>query len=76
MLAILIAALTHDVPEQHATLRRIDHVLHGGGKQAEKPQGNTLRQLIMFRRRDVSLRFHLTILDFQNSYDPTRHDER
>ncbi len=31
MLAILVAALAHHVPEQHAALRRIDHVFHGAG---------------------------------------------
>ncbi len=36
MLAILIAALAHDVPEQHAPLRRIDHVFHGGSKQPKR----------------------------------------
>src|SRR5262252_1267830 len=33
--AILIAALAHDVPEQHAALRGIDHVFHGWAKYAE-----------------------------------------
>jgi hypothetical protein len=36
MLAILIAALAHDIPEQHAALRGIDHVFHGWGKYAER----------------------------------------
>jgi hypothetical protein len=36
MLAILIAALAHHVPEQHAALRGIDHVFHRGGKYAER----------------------------------------
>ena len=36
MLAILIAALAHDVPEQHGPLRRIDHVFHGGSKQPKR----------------------------------------
>ena len=31
MLAILVAALAHDVQEQHAALPRIDHVFHGLG---------------------------------------------
>ena len=35
MLAVLVAALAHDVPEQHAALRGIDHVFHRGGKDAE-----------------------------------------
>ena len=42
VLAILISALTHDVPEQHVTLRRIDHIFHGGSKQTEKLHGSTL----------------------------------
>ena len=29
--AILVAALTHDVQEQHAALSGIDHVFHGRG---------------------------------------------
>jgi len=33
---ILIAALAHDVPEQHAALRGIDHVFHGWAKYAER----------------------------------------
>ena len=36
MLAILIAALAHHVPEQHGPLRRIDHVFHGGSKQPKR----------------------------------------
>ena len=39
MLAVLIAALAHDVPEQDAALRRVDHVFHGGRKQAEHGHG-------------------------------------
>ena len=35
MLAILVAALAHDVPEQDAALRRIDHVLHDGCEHAK-----------------------------------------
>ena len=35
MLAILIAALAHDVPEQDAALRGVDHVFDGGGKHAK-----------------------------------------
>src|SRR5262245_5135527 len=33
--AILIAALAHDIPEQHAALRGIDHIFHGWPKYAE-----------------------------------------
>ena len=36
MLAVLIAALAHDVPEQHGPLRRIDHVFHGRSKQPKR----------------------------------------
>jgi hypothetical protein len=36
MLAILITALAHDIPEQHGPLRRIDHVFHGGSKQPKR----------------------------------------
>jgi hypothetical protein len=36
VLAVLIAALAHDVPEQHAALRRIDHEFHRGSKHAER----------------------------------------
>ena len=36
VLAVLVAALAHDVPEQHAALRGIDHVFHGGRKHAER----------------------------------------
>ena len=36
MLAILVAALAHDVPEQDAALRRIDHVFHDGSKYAKR----------------------------------------
>ncbi len=35
VLAVLIAALAHDVPEQHAALGRIRHVLDRGSKWAE-----------------------------------------
>src|SRR5262249_25417012 len=34
--AILVAALAHDVPEQHAALRGIDDVFHGRRKYAER----------------------------------------
>ena len=34
MLAVLVAALPHDVAEQHAALRGVDHVVHGGGEHA------------------------------------------
>src|SRR5262249_15882721 len=34
--AILIAALAHDVPEQHAALRSIDHVFYRWAKYAER----------------------------------------
>jgi hypothetical protein len=34
--SILIAALAHDVAEQHAALRRIDHVVHDGRKYAKR----------------------------------------
>src|SRR6266566_1248756 len=33
---ILIAAPAHDIPEQHAALRGIDHVFHGSAKCAER----------------------------------------
>ena len=56
--AILVSALTHDIPKQYVALRRIDHILHGGSKQTEKPHGDTFLQLISFRQRDVSLRIH------------------
>jgi hypothetical protein len=46
MLAILIAALAHDIPEQHAALRGIDHVFQGRGKYAER-----LREGVQGRRR-------------------------
>src|SRR5262249_60980273 len=36
VLTILIAAPAHDIPEQHAALRGIDHVFHGRGKCAER----------------------------------------
>ena len=36
MLAILVAALPHDIPEQDAALRGIDHVFHSGGKHAQR----------------------------------------
>src|SRR5262249_11956400 len=36
VLAILIAALAHDIPEQHAALRRIDHIFHDWPKYAER----------------------------------------
>ena len=36
VLAVLVAALAHHVPEQHAALRGIHHVLHGGGKHSER----------------------------------------
>src|SRR5262249_12507690 len=35
-LTILIPAIAHDVQEQHARLRRIDHVFHGWAKYAER----------------------------------------
>ena len=35
MLAVLIAALAHDVPEQNGALRRIHHVFYCGSKYAE-----------------------------------------
>ena len=36
VLAILVAALAHHVPEQDAALRRVDHVFDGWGERAEK----------------------------------------
>jgi hypothetical protein len=36
VLAVLVAALAHHVPEQHAALRGIRHVLHGGRKHSER----------------------------------------
>src|SRR6516164_3771909 len=39
VLAILVAALAHHVPEQHGALRRIDHVINGWGKRPERGQG-------------------------------------
>ena len=36
VLAVLVAAVTHHIPEQHAALRGIHHVLHGGGKHSER----------------------------------------
>ena len=36
MLAVLVAALAHDVPEQDAALRRVDHVFHGWRKHAKR----------------------------------------
>ena len=35
MLAVLVAALAHDVPEQDAALRGIDHVFHRRADEAE-----------------------------------------
>ena len=35
MLAVLIAALAHHVPEQHGALGRVDHVIH---RRAEQPE--------------------------------------
>ena len=51
---ILIAALAHDVPEQHAALRGIEHVFHGGSKQAERRWGRT------DRRRVVAAGWHVS----------------
>src|SRR5262245_28304993 len=36
MLAILVAALAHDVPEQHTALRGIDQIFHRRSKYAER----------------------------------------
>src|SRR5262249_45197556 len=36
VLTILIAAMAHDIPEQHAALRGIDHVFHRWAKYAER----------------------------------------
>src|SRR5262249_51995087 len=36
VLAILVATLTHDVPEQDAALRRVGHVLSDWSKQAKR----------------------------------------
>ena len=41
VLAILIAALAHYVPEQHAALRRIDHVFHGRREHAKRQGGRS-----------------------------------
>ena len=35
MLAILVAALAHDVPEQHRALGRVDRVIHRRADEAE-----------------------------------------
>jgi hypothetical protein len=35
MLAILVAALAHDVPEQHGALGGVHHVVHRRAEQAE-----------------------------------------
>ena len=35
VLAVLIAALSHDVPEQHRALSRVDHVVHRRAEGAE-----------------------------------------
>jgi hypothetical protein len=45
--AILIAALAHDVPEQNAALRGIDHVLHGRSKYAERRKRVDRRWLLL-----------------------------
>jgi hypothetical protein len=36
MLAILVAALTHDVPKQHVALRGIDQIFDRGPKHVER----------------------------------------
>ena len=36
MLAVLVAALPHDIPEQNAPLSGIDHVIHGRGEHAKR----------------------------------------
>jgi hypothetical protein len=36
MLAVLIAALAHDIPEQDAALRGVCHVFHAGSKHGER----------------------------------------
>ena len=46
VLAVLIAALAHDIPEQDAALRRVDHVFHGWRKQAE--HGHGIGKLVLF----------------------------
>src|SRR6516165_7325676 len=43
MFMILIATLTHDVPEQYAALCCIDRIFHGRGKQAEPRRKHTNR---------------------------------
>ena len=35
MLAVLVAALAHDVEEQHAALPGIDHIFHGVGDEPD-----------------------------------------
>ena len=47
VLTILIAALAHDVQEQHTPLPRIDHVFHCRGN---KPGHGAARQVWRFRR--------------------------
>ena len=46
MLAVLVAALAHDVEEQHAALPGIDHVFHGFG---DEPRHGAARQLRLSR---------------------------
>ncbi|MET3362905.1 hypothetical protein ABIF60_004300 [Bradyrhizobium japonicum] len=52
VLAILVAALSHDIQKQHAPLSGIDQILHGGGDQ---PRHGTGRQLQIFHRNLTSL---------------------
>src|SRR5262245_2713188 len=53
--AILIAALAHDVPEQHAALRGIDHILHGWPKYAERRGKCADRRWLSLARRHCLL---------------------
>ena len=52
MLAILVAALAHHVPEQDAPLRGIDHEFHGRGEHSERrcKRGADRRRMRFFGR--------------------------
>ena len=62
MLAVLVAAPAHDVPEQHAALRRVDHVFHRGAKCGKRRRGRSDRRWTFSARRHCLFLFVVSVL--------------
>ena len=59
MLAILVAPLAHDVPEQDAALRGIGQIVHGRSKYAERRKRVDRRWLLLAGWHDVCSLHHI-----------------